>query len=157
MFTDAIVLTSCGAVSYVWLCASGAPFANALRSVMRHLAERAAWTAVALAAGGAVLWAAVMASLLILTMMLVPRAALAVAASNLVWSAAWIGAAAWAGQWLIVGRPPRFGTTFETSTALGIVAFVRDDPSMLSRVERLYRAHAIADDRVPVGSRAVAA
>jgi hypothetical protein len=156
MLRDALVLTSCGAVSYVWVCAIGAPLANSLRSVTRNVSERAAWTAVGLAASGAVLWAAVVASLLILAMMLVPRAALEVMGTGMVWSG-WIGASVWAGQWVVTGRAPRFGTTFETATALGIVAFVREDPSVLSRVERLYRAHAIAGGPVPVRSRAVAA
>jgi hypothetical protein len=156
MLRDALVFTSCAAVSYVWLCAIGAPLANSLRSVTRNVSERAAWTAAGLAVGGAVLWAGVVASLMILAMMAAPRAALAVMGTGLAWSG-WIGASVWAAQWAATGRAPRFGTTFETATALGIVAFVREDPGMLSRVEHLYRAHAIAGGPLPVRSRAVAA
>jgi hypothetical protein len=50
----------------------------------------------------------------------------------------------WACQLLAFARAPRFGATFETATAMAIVAFFRDDPWTLSRVERLYRSHALA-------------
>lgn len=39
---------------------------------------------------------------------------------------------------------PRLGSAFETATALGLVAIVRDDPWTLSKVERVYRRHALA-------------
>ena len=51
----------------------------------------------------------------------------------------------WACQLLAFARVPRLGPTFETATALAIVAFVQDDPWTLSRVERLYRSYALAE------------
>ena len=39
---------------------------------------------------------------------------------------------------------PRLGPRFEMVTVLAMVAFVRDDPGTIPRVERLYRVHAIA-------------
>jgi hypothetical protein len=55
----------------------------------------------------------------------------------------------WAGQLLAFARIPRVGPTLETATALAIVALVRDDAWTLARVERVYRAHAVARAPAP--------
>src|SRR5258706_4120035 len=58
MFRDVVMVLSGGAVSYLWLCVIASPLASSFRSLIRHGADRTAWAAFALAAGGAVLWTA---------------------------------------------------------------------------------------------------
>jgi hypothetical protein len=131
-------------VSYLWLCVIASPLASSFRSLIRHGADRTAWAAFALAAGGAVLWTAIVAGAIVLGMMLEPRAGLALLRSDTGWRGVSLGSIVWACQLLAFARVPRLGRTFEIATALAIVAIVRDDPTTLSRVERLYRTHAVA-------------
>jgi hypothetical protein len=144
MFRDVVVLMSCGTVIYLWLCLIVSPLATSLRSVIRKDADRTAWMAFALAAGGAILWTAIVAGSVVLGMVLEPQVGLRLLGSDAGWRGVSLGLVVWGGQLVASARAPRIGGTFETATALAIVAFVKDDPRTLSRVERLYRAHAIA-------------
>jgi hypothetical protein len=146
MFSNVVILLSCGAVSYLWLCVIASPLVNSLRSLIRHGADRTAWTAFALAAGGAILWTAIVAGAILLGMMLEPRAGLAVLRSDLGWRGMSLGNVVWSVQLLSFARVPRLWPPLEMATALAIVAVVREDPRTLSRVERLYRTHALASD-----------
>ena len=161
MLSSVVILLSCGAVSYLWLCVIASPLVTSLRSLARHGADRTAWAAFALAAGGAVLWTAIVAGAIVLGMMLEPRAGLAVLRSDLGWRGVSLGNVVWSVQLLSFARLPRLGPAFETATALALVAIVRDDPRTLSRVERVYREHAMASapDEAPVsdGVRGIAA
>ena len=152
MFRDVVILLSSGAVSYVWLCAIASPLARSMRSLIRHGSDRTAWAAFALASGGAIVWTAFTAGAILLGMMLEPRAGLALLRSDAWWRGISLGNIVWACQLLAFARMPRLGPTVETATALAIVALVRDDPWTLSRVERLYRAHAVSS--APAGGAA---
>jgi hypothetical protein len=152
MLRDFVMLGSCGTAGYAWLSAIVSPLVCALRASVRERASRRALAALALAAGGAVLWTFVPAGLAMLGLMLEPRAGLAILRMRewLVPGLA-LGACAWCVHFAIERSMPRLGTTFETATALAIVAAVRDDDRTLARVESLYRA-VVAD-----GSRNVKA
>ncbi len=143
MLSSVVILLSCGAVSYLWLCVIASPLVTSLRSLIRHGADGTAWAAFALAAGGAVLWTAIVAGAIVLGMMLEPGAGLAVLRSDLGWRGFSLGNVVWAVQMVSFARLPRLGPAVEIPTALAVVALVRDDPSTLLRVERLYRAHAL--------------
>lgn len=145
MFRDVVTVLSCGAVSYLWLCVIASPLARSLRSLIRHGADRAAWSAFALALAGAVLWTVIVAGALVLGLLLERGSGLAFARSDLVWRGISLGHIVWVCQLLAFARTPRFGPIVETRIALAIVAFVHDDPWTLSRVERLYRSHALAE------------
>jgi hypothetical protein len=145
MLKELVMLLSCGTMTYVWLCAIVSPIGSAVRSLVRDGAGGAAWAAVALAAGGAVLWTAILGGGILLAMMLEPRAGMALLRSDAGWRGLSLGNIVWVGELLAFARAPRLGPTFETATALAIVAIVRDVPGTLSRVERLYRAHAVAE------------
>jgi hypothetical protein len=156
MFRDVVVLGSCGTLIYLWLCVIVSPLASSLRAVMRHGADRTAWMALGLAAGGAVLWTAIVACAVVLGMMLEPGAGLRVLGSHAGWRGVSAGLVVWGCQLMASARAPRIGPTFETVTALAIVAFVSDDPRTLSRFERLYRTHAVvATPRQAVALRSV--
>src|SRR5258708_34242071 len=144
MFRDVVMVMSCGAVSYLWLCVIVSPLASSLRSLVRHGADRTAWAAFALAAGGAVLWTAIVAGAVVLGMMLEPRAGLALLRSEVGWRGVALGNIVWLCQLLAFAHVPRIGPALETATAIAVVAPVRDDPRTLSRVETPYRAHAVA-------------
>jgi hypothetical protein len=144
MFRDALVLMSFGAVSYLWLCAIASPLVSSVRSLLILRGDRQAWTALALAAAGAVLWTVAPAGAFMLLRMLETEAGVAVLRSDLLWRGVTLGNIVWLGQFLTFARIPRIGSAFETATALGLVAFVRNDPWTLSKVERLYRTHALA-------------
>jgi hypothetical protein len=144
MFRDVVMIMSCGAVSYLWLCVIVSPLATSIRSLARHGADRAAWAALALAAGGALLWTAIVAGAILLGMMLEPRAGLALLRSDASWRGVSLGNIVWACQLVASARVPRIGPAVETATALAIVATVRNDPGTLSRTETLYRAFAVA-------------
>jgi hypothetical protein len=146
MFKDVVMVLSCGAVSYLWLCVIVSPLASSFRSLVRHGADRTAWAAFALAAGGAVLWTAIVAGAVVLGMILEPGAGLALMRSDVGWRGVALGNVVWLCQLLAFAHVPRLGPAFETATAVAVVALVRDDPRTLSRVETLYRAHAVADD-----------
>jgi hypothetical protein len=143
MLSSVVILVSCGAVSYLWLCVIASPLVNSLRSLLRHGADGTAWAAFALAAGGAVLWTAIVAAAIVLGMMLEPGAGLALLRSDLGWRGVSIGTVVWSAQLVSFARLPRLGPAVEIATALAVVAIVSDDPQTLSRVERVYRAHAL--------------
>ena len=143
MFRDVVLLMSCGAVIYLWLCVIVSPLASSLRALVRTRADHTAWLAFGLAAGGAVLWTAIVAGAVALGMMLEPRAGLRVLASGAGGRGASVGVVVWLGQLIAWARAPRLGSAVETATALAVVAFVRDDAATLARVEGLYRAHAV--------------
>jgi hypothetical protein len=145
MFRDVVTVLSCGTVSYLWLCVIASPLATSVRSLIRHRADRAAWSAFALALAGAILWTLLVAGALVVGRMLEPGSAAASPQTDLVWRGVSLGNIVWASQALAFARAPRFGPTFETATALAIVAFVRDDPWTLSRVEHLYRSYVLPE------------
>ena len=140
MIKDLVMLGSSGTVSYAWLSAIVAPLACAIRASIRERASRRALAALALAAGGMVLWTVMPAGLVLLGMMLEPRLGLMLLTTKWLVPGLALGVAAWAGHLAIERRVPRFGAAFETATALAIVAAVRDDDRTLARVEALYRA-----------------
>lgn len=144
MLRDAVVLLTFGAGSYLWLSAIASPLVISVRSLLVRRADRQAWTALALAAAGAVLWTVIPAGALMLARMVESEAGVAVLRSDLVWRGVTLGNIVWMCHLLTFARIPRIGSAFETATALGIVAIVRDDPWTLSKVERLYRSHALA-------------
>jgi hypothetical protein len=144
MLREVLILLSCGSVGYAWLCAVTAPLVRAVRSVV-HSSTRDAWFAFALALGAALLWTAIIAAAILLAMMLEPRAGLALLGSGLFWPGVVSGAIVWCGQFIATVRVPRFGGDLEAAAALAIVALIDDEPETLSRVHRLYAAHAIGD------------
>jgi hypothetical protein len=145
MFRETLILLSCASVGYAWLCAVVSPLVRALTSVARGTSRlsREAWQALALAAGAALLWTAILAAAILLAMMLVPRAGLALIGSHLFWPGIGAGAAVWSGQLVARVRVPRFTDDVEAAAALAIVALVDDRPETLTRVHRLYASHAI--------------
>ena len=148
MLRDAVLLMSFGAGSYLWLCAIASPLASSGRSLLVRRGDRTAWTALALAVAGAALWTAALAGVIAGGRIIESAAGVTVLRSDIIWRGITLGNIAWVCQMLTFARMPRFGPTFETSTAIAMVAFVWDDARTLSRVERLYRAHAVA--AVPV-------
>lgn len=156
MVRDVIIVGSSATAIYGWLCAAIPPLVRALRTAAsRHTA--AAWSALALALGGALVWTIVPAALTFVFLMLEPRAGLA-----LVSSVAWLpgvvaGAACWVCHAATARHVPRIGADFEVATALAIVALVRDDSATLARIEQLYRANAAPADGTPSGYWALAA
>ena len=148
MLRDAVLLMSFGAGSYLWLCAIASPVASSGRSLLVRRGDRTAGTALALAVAGAALWTAALAGVIAGGRIIESAAGVTVLRSDIIWRGITLGNIAWVCHMLTFARMPRFGPTFETSTAIAMVAFVWDDPWTLSRVERLYRAHAVA--AVPV-------
>jgi hypothetical protein len=144
MFRDAVLLMWFGAVSYLWLCAIASPLVSSGRSLLVRRGDRPAWTALGLAAAGAVLWTAIPVGAILLMRMLEAEAGVSVLRGDIIWRGVTLGNIVWMCQMLTFARVPRIGSAFETATALGIVAIVRDDPWTLSKVERLYRTHALA-------------
>lgn len=142
MLREILLLLSCGSVGYAWLCAVTAPLVRAIRSVV-HSSTRNAWFALALAAGAALLWTAIVAAAILLAMMLVPRAGLALLGSHLFWPGMGSGTAVWLGQLVGTVHIPRFGDGVEAAAALAIVAIVDDRTDTLTRVHEIYAAHAI--------------
>jgi len=123
-----------------------APFAWLTRSArsLRFSQESCeAWFALALAAGAALLWTAIVAAAILLAMMLVPRAGLALLGSHLFWPGMGSGTAVWLGQLVATVHIPRFSDDVEAAAALAIVALVDDRTDTLTRVHELYAAHAI--------------
>lgn len=151
MVREALILFSCGSVGYAWLCAVTAPLLRAARSVAQRI-TREALAVFALALAALLLWSAIVAGALVLGLMLEPGAALALVHSNLVWPGVALGAAVWALQFGITRGVPRFGSDFESATALSIVAIANDTPSALARVQALYAAHAIKGRRTQTAS-----
>jgi hypothetical protein len=172
MLREIFILLSCGSVGYAWLCAVTSPVVRAIASLVSQeqrvgdanrarrrsgaresVSERPrgeaapervdAWLAVALAAGAAVLWTAIIAAAILLSMMLVPRAGLALLGSHLFWPGIGAGAAVWLGQLAARIRVPRFSDDVEAAAALAIVALVDDSPETLTRVHHLYASYAI--------------
>jgi len=140
MLKDLVMLGSCGTAAYTWLSAIVSPLVCAIRAFVREHASRRALAALALAAGGAVLWTFVPAGLALLGMMLEPRVALQLFHPRWLMAGFALGVCAWCARLAIEGSMPRLGATFETATALAIVAAVRDDDRTLARVESFYRA-----------------
>ena len=132
MLRDGFILVSSAAISYLWLCAIVSPLVTAVRASARRGAGRPAWTALGLAAAAAAIWTAAAAAVL------VPMH------SDILWRGISLGNIVWAGRLIAFARVPRLGPRFETATVVAMVAFVRDDPWTIPRVERLYRVHAIA-------------
>ena len=153
MLREIFILLSCASVGYAWLCAVTSPVVRAIGSLVSRVSGSStseaprerfdAWLALALAAGAALLWTAIIAAAILLSMMLVPRAGLALLGSHLFWPGIGAGAAVWLGQLAARIRVPRFSDDVEAAAALAIVALVDDSPETLTRVHRLYASHAI--------------
>ena len=144
MFREVLILLSSAAAGYAWLCAIVSPVARSMQTIWSGVRHAPAWRALALAAGGALLWTIIGAGGLLLFMVLEPRVGLA-----LLGSVAWLpglllGDLAWSVQAFATSRVPRLGDNFEVATALALTALAEDDPGTLARVEQLYRAHALA-------------
>jgi hypothetical protein len=154
MLRDVLIMVSCGAAGYAWLCAIASPLVAAVRSFV-HRATRQAAMAMALAIGAGVLWTAIAAAAIVLAMILEPRAGLVLLGSHLFWPGVAAGCAAWLLQLALTLHVPRFGATFEAATALAVVAVVNDDPRTLARVHGIYAAHALADGARDAASHAV--
>jgi hypothetical protein len=77
--------------------------------------------------------------LVLLGMILEPRAGLMLLQTTWLVPGLAFGALAWCVHLAAGRRVPRLGATFETATAIAIVAAVRDDDRTLARVEALYR------------------
>ena len=144
MLRDAVVLMAFGGSTYLWLCAITSPLVSSVRSLVSRRGDRQAGKAVALAAAGAVFWTVIAAGALMLVRVLEAEAGVSVLRNDLVWRGVTLGSIVWMCHLLAFARIPRIGSAFETATALGIVAIVRDDPWTLAKVERLYRSHALA-------------
>jgi hypothetical protein len=147
MLKGVLMYASVGGTIYAWLCATVAPLVTALRSCVRERLSGRSVAGFALACGGAVLWTLVPAALVLLGMILMPRAGLAILASHPFAPGIVAGLFAWTAHLALERHPPRFGGTFETATALAIVAAVRDDAPTLARVETVYRAVATDGSR----------
>jgi hypothetical protein len=140
MLKDLVMLATCGTASYAWLSAIVSPIVRAGRAAIRQRGSRVSLAMLALAAGAAVLWTIVPAGFTLLGMMLEPQAGLELLQTTWLAPGLAMGAAAWCVHLAAERRIPRLGATFETATALAIVAAVRDDDRTLARVEGLYRA-----------------
>lgn len=139
MLKAVLMLGSGGTASYAWLSAIVSPLVCAIRASIHERASRRTLAALALAAGGALVWTFVPAGLTLLGMMLEPRAGLVLLQTNWLAPGLALGVCAWCARLAVERRLPRFGATFETATAIAIVAAVRDDDRTLARVEALYR------------------
>ena len=152
MFREGLILVSSAVAGYAWLCAIVSPVVRSTQSLWLGMRHAAAWRALALAAGAAVLWTMIGAGAILLFMMLEPRVGLALVGSG-VWLPGFpLGALAWSLQAFATRRVPRIGDDFEVATALALTALAEDDPRTLARVEHLYRAHALPN---PARSRGV--
>ena len=147
MSQDLVIVATSAAAIYGWLCAVVPPAVHAARTAITRRTP-AAWNALALAAGGAILWTVIPLAALFIIMMLEPRAGLALARSTIWLAGAVSGAACWMCHAAATRHVPRLGSDFEVATALAIVALVDDDPTTLSRVERIYRESAAPEDTV---------
>ncbi len=140
MLREILTLLSCGSVAYAWLCAVISPLVRALRSLAVAGSERAQrqsgatspmgepsreqqWLALAVAAGAALLWTAIVAAATLLAITLDPRAGLAVIRSHLFWPGVVGGAAAWLVQLSATRRMPRFGDAFDAASAEAVLGF----------------------------------
>ena len=140
MLNDLIMYAGVAGLAYAWLCATVAPLVTTARACVRERLSLRALTGLALASAGAVLWTIVPAALLLLAMILMPRAGLALLRSHPFGPGVAVGLCTWLVHLAIERRAPRFGQTFEAATVIGIVAAVKDDDRTLARVEALYRA-----------------
>lgn len=122
MFREVLILLSCASVAYAWLCAIAAPLVRAVRSIIER-PTRAHWHLFATAIGAAIIWSAIVSAVLLLAMMLAPRAGLTLVGSDLAPPGAAAGALAWIGQLAVSTRVPRFGDGFEAATAAAVQAF----------------------------------
>jgi hypothetical protein len=109
MFRDVFVLLACGVVSYLWLCAIVSPLASPAQSIIRDGGNRAAWAALALAGGGAVLWTAIVVAAIGVGMMLEPGSGLRIWRSDVAWRGVSFGNIVWACQLIASARLPRIG------------------------------------------------
>lgn len=151
MFLDVLMLATAAAATYACLCAIVAPLVGALRNAIRRPGARAC-AAVALAAGGALLWTIIPAGAALLLMICEPRLGLAFVGSPAPVAGPIIGGVVWLAHAAWSRALPRLGPGVETATALAIVAMVRDDDATLGRVELLYREMALAPLRTSPSS-----
>jgi hypothetical protein len=147
MLKDVLIYASVGGTIYAWLSATLAPLVHAVRSCFRERLSVRAIAGVGLACGSLVLWTVVPAALVLLAMMLMPRAGLAIVTTQPLVPGLGIGLLAWTAHLVVERHLPRFGATFETASVLALVAAVRDDARTLARVEAVYRAVATEGSR----------
>lgn len=140
---------------FVWMSATIAPAASALRSLFSRRAG--AWAAFALACAGACVWTIVLAGASFIVLSCDPRLAASVLAVPFtVRDGLLLGVALWLLATAVRREAPRLGEHVEIATALAVVALVRDDERTLSRVEALYRQHVVRPMRPSVHSIRIA-
>lgn len=146
MLKDAPVFLTSATATYLWLCAIAAPLIGAVRSLSRER-RRTALVALALACAAALLWTIVPLALAFIGMMFEPPLGLVVVRSHSLVPGLAAGICGWLFHFGVERRVPRFGHTFETATAIAIVAAVDDSAATLRRVESLYRGLATEGSR----------
>ncbi len=147
MLKDLMMFASVAGVGYTWLCAIVAPLVTSARSCLREHASRRALAGLGLACAAAILWTIVPAAIAFVGMLLEPRAGLALLQLQLLGPGLAVGLSVWLLHFAVEQRLPRLGSTFETATAVAIVAAVKDDDRTLAKVEGLYRAVATDGSR----------
>jgi len=153
MLTDLMMYAGAATVAYGWLCAIVAPMVTAARSCVRERCSRRAAAVLALAVAAAAVWTVVPPAVLLLGMMLEPRAGLALVAARGLGVGFASGIAAWLLHLALERRMPRIGVTFETATAVAIGAAIKDDDRTLAKVEGLYRSlTAVGSSQLAAGS-----
>src|SRR4051812_23929512 len=115
MLKDFVVLGSFATASYAWLSAIVAPLAAAVRVAITERASRRGCAAVALAAGGAILWTLTPLGVALLGMILEPRAGMVVIQTKWWLIGAALGICAWMLHLGIERRIPRISPTFEAA------------------------------------------
>lgn len=145
MLNDLMMFATIAAATYAWLCAIVAPLVTAARSCVRAHATRRALAGLALACSAAVLWTVLPIVLALVALMLEPRVGLALLQARIAAPGLGAGLGVWLLRFAVDQRLPRLGSTFETATAIAIVAAVNDNERTLGRVEALYREVAVDD------------
>jgi hypothetical protein len=155
MLRDSLLIAAAAATVFAWLAATVPPVVAAARNLRGRL--RGAWSALALACGGTVLWTVVIAVALFVILSCDPRvAAKVLAVPFAAKDGAILGASLWGLAALVRRELPRLGDDFEIATALALVALVRDDDATLARVEALYRQNVVRPVRPSVRSVRIA-
>ena len=147
MLREVLMWVSVAGAAYTWLCAIVAPLVTAARSCARERASRRTLIGLALAALAAILWTIVPAAVVLLGMLLEPRAGLAIVQARGLGVAFAAGVCAWLLRLATERRMPRLGATFETATAIAIAAALDDHDRTLASVEFVYRAVATEGSR----------
>jgi hypothetical protein len=150
MTADALILAAGAALVYAWLCATVAPIAFAINSLITTRGEGRAWITLAVAAGSGLLWTTIAAGALLLGIAILPGAGLALLLSPFTIPGMSLGVMTWGLETVVTARLPRVGPAFELATALALLSFASDESRAVAEVERVYGAFLI--DEMPVDS-----